>query len=189
MARIVAHVHVSADFFKYLQAFGQKSYARDEGFSGCDIAVAKDEAGKPEIVGNPSQSFHITPRNTMGARERLTELESCYLLKYVEMHEDPGPTINPWTIRQVAVYQKFHLTSLESHQVVIRPSVAMKEGLYNALQKNPGREREFISRWQNVHSLFLKTLNGNWRHYINYLDEEVSNIVCPPHALRCRVRC
>ena len=27
MARIVAHAHVSADFFKYLQAFRQKSYA------------------------------------------------------------------------------------------------------------------------------------------------------------------
>lgn len=121
--------------------------------------------------------------------ERLIGLELCYILKYVEKHEDPGPTINPWSIRQVAVYQRFNLTSLESYQIFVRLSVAMQEGLYNALQKNPGRECEFISQWQNVHTLILKTLNANWRQYVNYLDEEVSKIVWLRHPVLPGVHC
>ena len=98
------------------------------------------------------------------------------MLKYVQMHED-GPTINPWSIRQAALYQKFEVKSLESHHIFVRLSSAMQEALHEALQRSPNRECEFISRWENVHMLFLKTLNANWRMYINYLDEEVSKIV------------
>ena len=107
----------------------------------------------------------------------LTNLETCYMLKYVQMHEDDGPTINPWAIRQAALYQKIELKSLESQHVFVRLSAAMQEALHHALQRSPKKECEFISRWENVHVLFLKTLNANWRRYINYLDEEVSKIV------------
>ena len=106
----------------------------------------------------------------------LTNLETCYMLKYVQMHED-GPAINPWSIRQAALYQKFEVKSLESHHIFVRLSSAMQEALHHALQRSPNKECEFISRWENVHMLFLKTLNANWRMYINYLDEEVSKIV------------
>lgn len=52
MAQMFAHAHVCANFFKCIQAFGQKSYAQDEGFSVCDMTVLKDKAGKPESVGS-----------------------------------------------------------------------------------------------------------------------------------------
>ena len=107
----------------------------------------------------------------------LTSLENCYMLKYVQMHEDPGPTINPWTIRQAALYQKIEVKTLESHHVFVRLSTAMQEALHHALQRSPNKECEFISRWESVHVLFWKTLNENWRRYINYLDKEISKIV------------
>ena len=110
------------------------------------------------------------------ANATLTDLETCYMLKYVQMHED-GPTINPWSIRQAALYQKVEVKSLESHHIFVRLSSAMQEALHHALQRSPNKECELISQWENVHMLFLKTLNANWRTYINYLDEEVSKIV------------
>ena len=104
-------------------------------------------------------------------------VETCYMLKYVQMHEDPGPTINPWTIRQAALYQKVAVETLESQHIFVRLSTAMQEELQGALQRSPNKECEFIGRWESVHVLFLKTLNANWRKYINYLDEEVTKIV------------
>ncbi len=107
----------------------------------------------------------------------LTVSETCYLLKYVQMHDDDGPTINPWTIRQAALYQKIEVKSLESHHIFVRLSTAMQEALQHSLQHRSDQEFKFICRWERVHVLLLKTLNANWRRYINYLDEEVSKIV------------
>ena len=101
------------------------------------------------------------------------------MLKYVEKHEDPGPTINPWTIRQAALYQKVETKTLESQHIFVRLSAAMQEALHDALQRrSPIQACDFIGRWERVHVLLLKTLNANWREYINYLDEEVTKIVC-----------
>ncbi|KAL2054284.1 hypothetical protein ABVK25_005425 [Lepraria finkii] len=140
------------EFFKYLQAFGQKDYARDEGFSGFNMSMSRNAAGEP------------------------TRIECCYMLKYVELHDDEEPTINPWTIRQVVIYQKFDLQSLESSHIFVRLSKAMAEELHDALQINKDRGRELVGRWDRIHILYLRTLNENWRQYINYLDEEVSKI-------------
>ena len=52
MHHVLAHPKVSSFFWKYLQAFGQKRYAQDECFSGCDVAVVKDEAHVLENIGN-----------------------------------------------------------------------------------------------------------------------------------------
>ncbi len=110
-------------------------------------------------------------------RKMLTVSETCYMLKYVQMHDDDGPTINPWTIRQAALYQKIEVKSLESHHIFVRLSTTMQEALQHSLQHTSNQEFEFICRWELVHVLLLKTLNANWRRYINYLDEEVSKIV------------
>ncbi|KAL6718833.1 hypothetical protein ACLMJK_003067 [Lecanora helva] len=54
----------------------------------------------------------------------------------------------------------------------------MQTVLRDVLQGSPNQEKtcSFVSRWQSVHELFLRTLNDNWRRYINYLDEEVWKI-------------
>ncbi len=51
MVRILSHAQTSSAFFKYLQAFGQKSYARDEGFSGSDVTITRDENGAIDVIG------------------------------------------------------------------------------------------------------------------------------------------
>ena len=51
MSLMLSHLKVFPDFFKYLQAFGQKSYARDEGFSGYNMEVRRDTAGVIEGIG------------------------------------------------------------------------------------------------------------------------------------------
>ena len=51
MLRILTRSQASSGFFKYLQAFGRKGYAQDEGFSGCDTNIIRNVAGVPETIG------------------------------------------------------------------------------------------------------------------------------------------
>ena len=51
MLHILTLSRASSEFLKYLQAFGLKSYAQDEGFSGCDTTVTRDAAGAPASIG------------------------------------------------------------------------------------------------------------------------------------------
>ena len=51
MLQILTRSQASSGFFKYLQAFGRKGYAQDEGFSGCDTKIIRDVAGAPETIG------------------------------------------------------------------------------------------------------------------------------------------
>lgn len=63
----------------------------------------------------------------------------------------------------------------------------MQKELQYAVQKQPDKGT-FISRWGNVHLLCLRTVNSDWREYVNYLDEEVSKIVSR-HVLWCLGGC
>ena len=99
------------------------------------------------------------------------------MLKYVEKHGDPDLNFNPWSIRQAAVFQRVDIQSNQDFHIFVRLSNQMKEDLMQALQRNPGKEADFVCKWHNIHVLFVKTLNENWRQYTRYLDEKVSDIV------------
>ena len=59
MLRLLTLSRASSDFLKYLQAFGRKSYARDEGFGGCDTVVTRDAVGAPASIGRISFVFFL----------------------------------------------------------------------------------------------------------------------------------
>ncbi|MCJ1357728.1 MAG: hypothetical protein MMC33_007724 [Icmadophila ericetorum] len=151
MTRILADSQTFPEFLKYLQAFGAKDFAKDEGFSGYDV---------------------ISSKNVDGA---LESVESCYLLKYVEPHEDSGPTINPYSIRHAAVYQKYLVASRQSKSILIRLSREMQEQLGNRL-RSTDFPFESLTQWSTIHLLCLGSLANGWRQFINYLDEEVDKL-------------
>ena len=51
MTRILADSQTFPEFLKYLQAFGAKDFAKDEGFSGYDVISSKNVDGALESVG------------------------------------------------------------------------------------------------------------------------------------------
>jgi len=51
VSQLLCQLEVFPEFFKYLRAFGQKNFARDEGFSGCDIRITRDSMGLAKSVG------------------------------------------------------------------------------------------------------------------------------------------
>ena len=56
-SQLLRDLKVFPDFLKYLRAFGQKNFARDEGFSGCNFSISRDKAGAVERIGTVSSNF------------------------------------------------------------------------------------------------------------------------------------
>jgi hypothetical protein len=57
MRRLLVYLCVFSPFFKYLRAFGTKTYNKDEGFGGFDIKTALDSDGTLQSLGNSSSSI------------------------------------------------------------------------------------------------------------------------------------
>ncbi len=53
-SQLLCQLEVFPEFFKYLRAFGRKKFARDEGFSGCDIRITRDSMGLAKSIGTVS---------------------------------------------------------------------------------------------------------------------------------------
>ena len=106
-------------------------------------------------------------------------VESCYLLKYVEIRDCSTATINPWSIRQALIYQKSSTPDANSNHIFIRLSSDMKRLLMTALQTDTVVASSFATCWEEIHLLFLGSLTGGWRDYINYLDGEITKLVRP----------
>ena len=80
----------------------------------------------------------------------------------------------------MSIFQRVDFRGDHSHHILVRLSKRMQEELFLALQRNPGREIEFVNGMHNVHMLILKTLNMGWRKYIAYLEEETLKLVRTP---------
>jgi hypothetical protein len=51
MMKLLSHLDVFARFFKYLNAFGMKSFAQDEGFGGFDNNISLNKNGELASLG------------------------------------------------------------------------------------------------------------------------------------------
>lgn len=154
MQKLLCHCDVFTHFFKYLRAFGTKTFALDEGFGGFD--------------------FSIKEESELG---RLEEIETCYLLKYVDKKDSPGKFSNPWSIRQALIYQKSNLLTNQDTYIFTRLSELLGEKFRDLLSKTKVKARgPRMLHWSEIHTMAFKSVVANWREYINWLDGDVSQL-------------
>jgi len=103
--------------------------------------------------------------------------ETSYILKVVDRHDDTRDEVNPWSIRQTAIYQKFHTTTKQSCHITVRFSIEMENRLRTILEGSRDKAADFNSDWKNFHLLCLRSLCESWRQYINFLDLKVTELV------------
>ena len=178
MQKLLDHLGAFVQFFKYLQAFGMKTFAMDEGYAGFDFCIEKDEiqAGD-DLKGIGLSPF---PSDLLNENmERLTmDIETAYLLKYVDKKEAPKEFSNPWSIRQALIYQKSNIKTEQDTYIFIRLSELLGERFRDLLSKRRAEERGLrILHWTEVHVMAFKSVIENWREYINWLDGDVSQLV------------
>ena len=78
MLHLVTHLMAFPEFFKYLQAFGQKDYARDEGFSGFNMSMSRNAAGEPTRIGKEPSVLDVSSHQG-------TEVDVFRVLLHVEI--------------------------------------------------------------------------------------------------------
>lgn len=101
-------------------------------------------------------------------------IEIGCLLKYVELN-GRNATI-PWSVRQMGVYQQFHITSRQGRCILIQPSSDLQRRMREDFDENENYT-EYIDYWFSIQLLCLSTLNGNWRSYIKFLEKKVAAVV------------
>ena len=107
--------------------------------------------------------------------------EFCYNFKYVA--QNGRPDRNPWSIRQVGIYEKFNVETGQSVWIVLQPSgrvydrlkegISSKDWQASPVEKN-GRA---VVASVLIHAGILNTLGCEWGRYLEELNLQVQQLV------------
>jgi hypothetical protein len=81
----------------------------------------------------------------------------------------------PWSIRQMAVYQKYSTTTRTSNCLLIQTSARVKSRIAEVVKD--GSITKLSTHWTHLHELHLGTLSHNWDAYFAYINEVISDRV------------
>ncbi|KAH8587929.1 hypothetical protein B0O99DRAFT_601212 [Bisporella sp. PMI_857] len=147
---IAASFKVFPQFLDVLFAFGFKLRAEDENF-GC---------------------YHsrVHRSNDINGNDGHFKFEFTYNLRYPDKH---GRDLNdPWSIRNMAVYQQFNSVTTSSSWIILQPSKACYR-LLRDFSNGSEYSQARISGLPLVNMLYFWSIEKNWRDYINYLEKEL----------------
>ena len=99
----------------------------------------------------------------------------CYNIRYFEKH-NRGGTKAIWSERQVALYHTFDLSKQSSLWILIQPSENIELRLQNVVYDMQSQDLVPSDHF-NLHAMFVLVLAANWRLYINYLEDWLSDLV------------
>ncbi|PVI01288.1 hypothetical protein DM02DRAFT_654672 [Periconia macrospinosa] len=96
-----------------------------------------------------------------------------YNIKYVAKHGRAFPK-DPFSIREVGVYQHFSGPDQQSNWVLLQASDQLKDRLRRIFQsdENVPPAKQFL-----LHSMILLDVSEEWREYLIYLEDRFSDIV------------
>lgn len=98
--------------------------------------------------------------------------ETAYVLKYIDLNGRPGT--DPWSIRQMAIYQNFNISNAHSDNLLIRSSDQVQKRISDLVHSKS--INTLPTHWTNMHSVYLGTLNHNWGVYISWIDTLISQV-------------
>jgi hypothetical protein len=101
--------------------------------------------------------------------------EICYLLRHVERHARPD-TVIPWSVRQMAIYQKSNPYTKDSSCIILQPSQDFMRRMQE-LSECHRQSSDFNSHWTCLHLLAIRSLGQNWPAYIKFLEIKIDKIV------------
>ena len=99
----------------------------------------------------------------------------CYNIRYFEKH-NRGGTKAIWSERQVALYHTFDMSKQSSLWILIQPSESIESRLQNVMHDMQSQDLVPADHF-DLHAMFALVLAANWRSYINYLEDQLSELV------------
>ena len=107
---------------------------------------------------------------------RLKTTELCYIVRYAAKNGRKSGT--PWSIRQTAVYQQFDSRSNRTCWIFVQPSASFRAQVkcYLGRKTSFGKDPEHSSP-MGVHLMLFNSTELEWRAYINYLEQQLTQLV------------
>ena len=94
------------------------------------------------------------------------------------MHDRPD-TNTLWSERQVAVYHRYDMDSKSSIWLILQAPTRIKRIMKDIIAAASGK-RLTLADHMSLHLLFFVELGSKWRRYINYMEEQLAELVRIP---------
>ncbi|KAF2764908.1 hypothetical protein EJ03DRAFT_223120 [Teratosphaeria nubilosa] len=164
----MTYLQVMPAFLEVVFPFGSQHSPRDFHFS----TISTDS----RLVSS-DRGFGINELSRSGRH-----VEVCYSLKSVER----TPDINPWSIRQCSVYQKYDIETEQSTWIIVKGNSLMqdlitKHTLRETVQSGHQSEHAWsaLTSAIDTHALIAAWAGENWHWYINELETQFQELTSP----------
>jgi hypothetical protein len=160
---------VHPDFLSIVYLFCEKVRPVEESFSGFFVNYSSQQ--DPESM-SPGFDYSIFSFSSFMTYE-LIRLGVGYNIKYVSRHGRRCPK-DPFSIREVGVYQSFSSQKQRSSWVVLQAPTLLQGRLRRAFgnSNDTTPEQQF-----QLHPMILLCVSEDWRDCLSFLEEELSLLV------------
>ena len=122
--------------------------------------------------------LRFTPSMAADRQDLTTLTEVCYKIQYVERNgRDRG---DPWSLRQVGIYQKLSSESGRSIWIFTRLPDILRVRLQQNLIEAAGRDQSPMK----FHAVLITVLGRNWAAYIEDLYSQLADLVSLAQSFR-----
>jgi hypothetical protein len=107
------------------------------------------------------------------------------VLRHFERHGRAALS-NPWSLRKMAVYHKYHFQTGKSLWILIAAFKDSKRSLWDHISRTPQEDEtdSYFSFPGSVHASLLEHTTENWAAYLNFQRIRLENIVSKRQSKR-----
>lgn len=99
--------------------------------------------------------------------------ECVYGFRYAANNGKTSPGEDPWSIRQIAIYQSYHHLQKATVWIIIGASKEMESCMRDFFEADADSDIFYPFA---LHAMLMENSLGNWRWYITYLTERVQEL-------------
>lgn len=122
--------------------------------------------------------LRFSPSMTADRQDLTTLTEICYKIQYVERNKRNRG--DPWSLRQVGIYQKSSLESGRSVWIFTRLPNILRARLQQNLTEAAGRDQSPMK----FHAILISVIGRNWAAYIEDLYSQLADLVSLAQGIR-----
>jgi hypothetical protein len=116
------------------------------------------------------RKVHLT-----GTSTNSSPIELCYNCRYAE--ENGRGRGDPWSLRQMGVYNSYDGKSQKSIWIILQPSSHIIESLQTMAQSLLTESMILVNAYLSIHVSFLASIEWNWHPYLENLRSRLDEIV------------
>jgi hypothetical protein len=165
---------VDPHFLDYVTSFGETERPLDYSMTGFH---ANDTLHIPD-----DRVLEISRLGRSGK-----DIQISYILRSVERSESYEQDLKdkkwPWKIRQMAVHHTFDVKTGRAFWMTVKANDLLQNRIKESpslsppISTEPANAAMQFSSMLETQLIFLMWADENWRHYINYMDEEIHDIM------------